>query len=136
MLDVAKVSIENPIKVTSFANLVLVWNPGISFGMFSNAENTPIIFSAVSMIIVLVLLIWLFKKPAGIISLSIGFIIGGAIGNVIDRLKYGAVVDFLDVHYAGYHWPAFNVADAAVFVGAVTITVYSLFFEKTNQSSS
>ena len=69
--------------------------------------------------VVVCLVIWLRRTDQMLIGLGLGLVIGGATGNVIDRIRFGAVVDFLDFHLAGYHWPAFNVADAAICVGAV-----------------
>ena len=110
---------ENPITVTSFFNLVLVWNRGVSFGMFNNAgAYGPWILSALAIAVVLGLLYWLRGAEARLTVTALGLVIGGALGNVIDRFRFGAVVDFLDFHIAGYHWPAFNVADAAICVGA------------------
>lgn len=109
----------SPITVTSFFNLVLVWNRGVSFGMFNDAGVAgPWILSAVAVAVVLGLLWWLRQAESWLSTTALGLVIGGAIGNVIDRFRFGAVVDFLDVHVAGYHWPAFNVADAAICIGA------------------
>ncbi len=110
---------ENPIAVTSFFNLVLVWNRGVSFGMFNEAGAAgPWILSGVAIAVVLGLLYWLRQAENRLTITALGLVIGGALGNVIDRFRFGAVVDFLDFHVAGYHWPAFNVADAAICVGA------------------
>ncbi|MEZ5935539.1 MAG: signal peptidase II [Alphaproteobacteria bacterium] len=109
----------DPIAVTSFFNLVLVWNRGVSFGMFNEAGAAgPWILSGLAIVVVLGLLYWLRQAEARLTVTALGLVIGGALGNVIDRFRFGAVVDFLDVHIAGYHWPAFNVADAAICVGA------------------
>ncbi|MGB0681895.1 MAG: signal peptidase II [Magnetovibrionaceae bacterium] len=117
--------------VTGFFNLVLTWNRGISFGLFNNGHDwNAMILSGLAGVIVIVLLIWLRKADRGILVLAIGLIIGGAIGNVIDRFRFGAVVDFLDFHLAGYHWPAFNVADAAIFVGAMILIADALFHKR------
>lgn len=116
------------IPVTPFFNIVMGWNRGVSFGMFnSDSPLNNLIFPAISLIIVGVLLAWLLKAGKPWISCAIGLIIGGAVGNVIDRFHYGAVADFLDVHAFGYHWPAFNAADAGITVGAVFLVVDSLF---------
>ena len=110
---------ENPITVTSFFNLVLVWNRGVSFGMFNNAgAYGPWILSGIAIAVVLGLLYWLRQAETWMAVVALGLVIGGALGNVIDRFRFGAVVDFLDFHIAGYHWPAFNVADTAICVGA------------------
>ncbi len=111
-----------PIIVTPFFNLVLVWNRGVSFGIFnSSGELAPWILSGIALAVVIGLAIWLRRVDHWSTALGLGLVIGGAIGNVIDRLRFGAVVDFLDLHVAGYHWPAFNVADAAICVGAVVL---------------
>jgi signal peptidase II len=111
-----------PIVVTPFFNLVLVWNRGVSFGMFNSAgELAPWLLSGVALAVVVGLLIWLRRADHWWTVLGLGLVMGGALGNVIDRLRFGAVVDFLDFHAAGYHWPAFNVADAAICVGAVAL---------------
>lgn len=120
------------IELTSFFNLVLVYNRGVSFGMFAG-HNQPLLLVVISSAIVLVLLAWLFRNQALMVALAIGSIIGGALGNIVDRLRYGAVVDFLDFHLAGLHWPAFNIADSFVFIGVVVLCIYSMFFENKKQ---
>ena len=120
------------IEVTSFFNIVLVLNRGVSFGMFAG-QNQPLLLIGISGVIITILFIWLWRNSSLATALSIGSIIGGAIGNVIDRVRYGAVVDFLDFHIAGLHWPAFNIADSFVFIGVVVLCIYSMFFEKKNQ---
>ncbi|MDP4795891.1 MAG: signal peptidase II [Rhodospirillales bacterium] len=116
------------IEVTSFFNIVLAWNRGVSFGMF-NTDSTygPMLLTGLAVGIVCVLAVWLWKAQTRVTVISIALVIGGAAGNVIDRLQYGAVVDFLDVHGFGYHWPAFNVADSAICVGASILVLESLF---------
>jgi signal peptidase II len=104
--------------VTDFFDIVLVANHGVSFGLFNNgAAINAIIFSLLAAIIVIALVVWLFRGPGAALSAAIGLVIGGAIGNVVDRLRLGAVVDFLDFHLGTWHWPAFNVADAAICIG-------------------
>lgn len=114
--------LERPIEVTPFFNLVLVWNRGVSFGMFGSAgPGAPWFLSGLALAVVVGLTIWLRRtahRPTGI---ALGLVIGGALGNVVDRVRFGAVVDFLDLHVAGYHWPAFNVADSAICIGAVVL---------------
>jgi signal peptidase II len=113
------------IEITSFFNLTMVWNHGVSFGMFSSHQQ-PLLLSAVAALIVIVLLIWLAKSHDRYLTWGIGLIVGGAIGNIIDRLRFGAVVDFLDFHAFGYHWPAFNIADSAIFIGVVVLCIQSM----------
>lgn len=117
------------IEVTSFFNLVMVRNYGVSFGMFNNINNGRIILSLVAILIVLFMMFWLYKSEKKFESLAISFVIGGAIGNIIDRVIIGSVADFLDFHISGFHWPAFNVADTAICIGVVMLLIDS-FFEK------
>ena len=117
------------VEVLPFFNLVLAWNRGVSFGMFGGLGDWgPWILVALALVISAVLARWMMKAESRLELMSLGLIIGGAIGNVIDRVRFGAVVDFLDVHGWGYHWPAFNVADSAITVGAAILILESLFF--------
>jgi signal peptidase II len=124
-------SVMNPpqlIEIVPFFNLVLTWNRGVSFGLFdTNSPATPWILSILAVAIVGVLISWLRRAEGKLIPIALGLIVGGAIGNVVDRMVHGAVVDFLDVHWGTYHWPAFNVADSGITVGAVLLIVDSLF---------
>ncbi len=114
-----------PIEVTSFFNLVMVWNHGISFGMFS-AQRMPEVLIALASMIVAILLVWLAKATDRLTMLGIGLVVGGAVGNIIDRLQFGAVADFLDFHAFGVHWPAFNIADSSIFIGVVVLCIESM----------
>jgi signal peptidase II len=124
-------SVMNPpqlIPIMPSFNLVLTWNRGVSFGMFAmGTDMGPWILSVLALAIVGVLLFWLRKAEGKLIPIAIGLIVGGAIGNVIDRVVHGAVVDFLDLYWGNYHWPAFNVADSGITVGAILLVVDSLF---------
>lgn len=112
------------IEVTGFFNLVMVWNRGVSFGLFSNDLSAgPWILSGIALVISGVLAIWLYKVTHTLLALALGVVIGGAIGNIVDRVRFGAVADFLDFHAFGYHWPAFNVADAGIVIGVALILV-------------
>ncbi len=106
------------IPLTSFFNLVLVHNRGVSFGVFSSAPHwLPWALSLFAVLIAAVLAVWLRRTPNHLPAAALGLVIGGALGNVIDRVRYGAVVDYLDFHFSGYHRPAFNVADSAITIG-------------------
>ncbi len=116
------------VPVTDFFNLVLVWNTGVSFGMFrSGGEAGRWLLTGLALVITCVLLFWLRRERRLWPRLAIWLIIAGALGNVVDRIRFGAVVDFLDFHLFGYHWPAFNIADSVIVVGAVLLVVDSLF---------
>lgn len=116
------------IEVTPFFNLVMGWNRGVSFGLLSShAEAAAWGLTALALAISAGLVYWLAQVEKRCLALAIGLVIGGALGNVIDRIRYGAVADFLDFHAFGYHWPAFNAADTAISVGAALIVVDALF---------
>ncbi len=117
------------VEITSFFNIVLAYNRGVSFGLFGTDDVwMPYVLSGVAAVIVVGLLIWLRDQTHRIYALAVGLVIGGAIGNVIDRLRIGAVVDFLDFILPLYgRWPAFNVADSAIFVGVAILAFASLF---------
>ncbi|MCG7362426.1 signal peptidase II [Roseomonas sp. ACRSG] len=110
------------IPVTPFFNLVLGWNPGVSFGLLSaDHPATPWLLSSLALAVIAGLVVWTTRDRRPGMAASVGFIAGGALGNVVDRLWHGAVTDFLDFHVAGYHWPAFNLADTAIFVGVALL---------------
>ena len=119
------------VDVWPFFNVVMVWNRGVTFGLL---DDTPYwgqwAFIGLSLAIVAILLLWLHRSETRWQAAAIGLIIGGALGNVIDRVHYGAVADFLDFHVAGYHWPAFNFADAAITVGVAIMFFDALFKRK------
>jgi signal peptidase II len=123
-----------PIEVTSFFNLTLVYNPGAAFSFLSAAGGWQRwALSGIALGVGLLIFVWLRRLPrqAWLSVASLGLILGGAIGNLVDRLRIGRVVDFLDFHYAGLHWPAFNVADAAITVGAICLIVATFTEQRT-----
>jgi signal peptidase II len=124
------------IEVTDFFNLVLVWNRGISFGLLGNwADWQSWVLAAFGTVVAGGLLVWLHRAVHGLLpSLGIGLIVGGALGNVIDRLRFGAVVDFLDFHVGGWHWPAFNVADSAITVGVVMLVLDAILHDRAEKA--
>lgn len=116
------------IEITGFFNIVLVWNRGASFGLFAGlGESASLILLILAFVISAGLAVWLARAHDRITAAALGLVIGGALGNAVDRIRFNAVVDFLDVHGWGYHWPAFNVADAAISVGLVLLLWESLF---------
>ena len=127
---IAEREVFKTIELLPFLDLVVVWNQGISFGMFNTAEPVfAYIFAGISMIVAFFMLIWLALTRYLLLSIAIGFVAGGAIGNAIDRIRFGAVVDFIDLHYKAFHWPAFNFADIFITIGAA-IMVYIILFMK------
>jgi signal peptidase II len=107
--------------VTPFLDLVLTCNPGVSFGLLNRTGVNSLIFSLAGLLIILVLVVWLSRVRATVLALAIGLIIGGAIGNVVDRLRFGAVIDFLYFHAGAWYWPAFNLADSAICLGVAAM---------------
>ena len=127
MLDVWDLS-GGPVEVTPFFNLVMVFNRGVSFGLLqSDSPAMPWILSAVSGAIVVALVLWLRRADGRRLAAAIGLVIGGALSNVFDRLRFGAVADFFDLHLGSYHWPAFNIADSAIVVGVAILFLDGLF---------
>jgi len=116
------------VEVTPFFNLVMAWNRGVSFGLFNNdSPYNAWVLTGLATVIVIALLVWLVRSEGKMVLVGIGLVVGGAVGNVVDRLRYGAVADFLDFHVAGLHWPAFNLADSTITVGALLLVLDSLF---------
>ncbi|MHB8920463.1 MAG: signal peptidase II [Halothiobacillus sp.] len=128
----------HPIPVTRYFNLTLLHNPGAAFSFLANSGGWQRWgFAILAGLVALGLLVWLLRTPrtmpgnptrrgVDLIKVAIALIIGGALGNLIDRLMLGYVVDFLDLHAQGYHWPAFNIADSAITVGVVLLLVFEL----------
>lgn len=114
------------IKVYSFFNIVLVYNKGISFGMFNQFAYSNYLFCFISFGIICFLLKWF--KDSVILSEVIGLamVIGGAVGNIVDRILYQGVVDFIQLHWQEYYWPSFNIADSAICVGVVFLVISNL----------
>lgn len=113
------------VNVFPFLNFVYAWNQGISFGMFDGFNYSNLIFTFLSVIITFVIMVMMFKNNSIIYSISYSLIIGGAVGNIVDRVSYSAVFDFIDFHIGHYHWPAFNIADSSVCVGALLFVIAS-----------
>jgi signal peptidase II len=126
---------ERVIPVLPSFDLVLLWNRGVSFGLFNNDSRlNAVIFSALAAAIVVGLFVWLRRASEPLIIAGLGLVIGGAVGNVIDRLVHGAVVDFLDFYIGAWHWPAFNIADAAICVGVVALVLDGLLPRRDRRS--
>jgi len=114
-------------ELTPFFNMVLVFNKGAAFSFLAGASGwqTPLLVAfALTAAVVVAVLIWR-NSAQRLLCAGLALILGGALGNVIDRLRFGQVVDFLDLHALGWHWPAFNVADSGISLGAVILIVES-----------
>ena len=115
------------IPLTSFFNIVMVWNEGVTFGLFQGSQIAILV--GFSLIICLVLAVWIFQTPDFFKILALSLVIGGALGNVLDRIRFGAVADFFDFYIGSWHWPAFNIADSAITLGVAFLLFDSVFLE-------
>ena len=115
-----------------FFNIVKAWNTGVSFSMFSEGGLAKtLVLVLFALVVVGWLLYWKKHEENALAQVSLGLIIGGALGNVIDRIRFGAVLDFLDFYYQKWHWPAFNLADSFICVGVFMLIFQNVWsFEK------
>jgi signal peptidase II len=121
-------SLYESIVIAPFFNLTYVRNSGAAFSFLSDAGGWQRwFFAAMALIISGILVVWLYrlKKHETLLAVALALVLGGAIGNLIDRLAYGYVIDFLDVYYQNWHWPAFNVADMAISLGVFLMLLES-----------
>jgi len=129
-LFVFDLPVREPLVVNPFVNLIVVWNRGISYGLFQqNSELGRWGLIVISILAAIGLSVWIRRTNAKLLAVSLGLIVGGAIGNVIDRLAYGAVFDFIQFHIGSWSWYVFNVADAAIVAGVVGLLYDSFVLE-------
>ena len=131
------IPLHHSIEVLPFFNWTLMYNEGAAFSFLSDQGGWQRwFFIILSTVVTVALTIWLFRlqQDERSIALSLSLIIGGAIGNLIDRIHLGHVVDFIHLHYQDYYWPAFNVADSAITVGVTIMIVDSLFFAQKREA--
>jgi len=125
--------------IDGFVNIVYVINPGAAFGFLAGASVTfrYIFFIGITVIAILLIIYYLIKSKSGSIVtvISLALIFAGAVGNLIDRIRFGAVVDFLDVYVGTWHWPAFNVADSAISIGAA-LMIWEMIVRRKNGNAS
>ena len=127
VLEVLGLPLIGSVEVLPFLNLTMVWNQGVTFGMFSShREEAALALGAVALAVVAGLAVWLWRADKRAVALALGAICGGAVGNVIDRVRFGAVADFLHAHAFGFSWYVFNVADAAIVCGVAVLVLDSL----------
>lgn len=123
---VAEMSLYQSIQLTGFFNLTYVHNYGAAFSFLYDAGGWQRYFLSAIAIIVSIIIVWWLRqasKQQVLLPVAFAFILGGALGNVFDRMLHGYVIDFLDFYYGSYHWPAFNVADSVIFIGAVLLII-------------
>ncbi|NIR32546.1 MAG: lipoprotein signal peptidase [Gammaproteobacteria bacterium] len=133
VLATSTLSVHDPLAVTPFLNFTLTHNTGAAFSFLSDAGGWQRwFFSALSLAVSAFIVVWLRKLPPDKrwLGCALALVLGGALGNLWDRLARGAVVDFIDVYYRSWHWPAFNVADSAISVGVVILLI-SILREET-----
>ena len=119
-----------PVELTSWLNMTLAHNYGAAFSFLSDAGGWQRwLFTGLALVVTLVLIIWLFRLHARekLTAAALSLVIGGAIGNLVDRITHGYVVDFIDVYYRQWHWPAFNLADSAITCGVILLLLDGLF---------
>ena len=128
MLYVYDIGAKGTVRLAPFFDLILVWNQGVSYGLFQQQSSLGrwalILFASAS---ALALVVWLARITSPLSATCIGLIIGGAIGNAIDRILYGAVADFFSLHAFGFEWYVFNIADTAIVTGVVGLLYKSVF---------
>ena len=136
ILKIAELENTVDIYLTSYINLYLIWNKGIAFGLFSFEES--FIYQSISLVIFIIsiVLIIMMTKSEGFKKYSLILILGGALGNLFDRIYYSAVPDFIDLHIKGFHWFIFNVADIFITIGVICLILDELFFYKKNNEIS
>ena len=130
ILKIAELENIVDIYLTSYLNFYLIWNKGIAFGLFSFDEN--FIYQSISLVIFIIsiVLIIMIVKSEGFKKYSIILILGGALGNLFDRIYYSAVPDFIDLHFQGFHWFVFNVADIFITFGVICLILSEINLKK------
>ncbi len=120
----------NQIYTSKFINFDLVWNDGIGFGLFSYSSG--FIYNSITLVIIIVIaiIIYFLRNSNGYEKFSFLLILGGALGNLFDRLFYNAVPDFIDLHINNFHWFIFNIADIFITVGVICLILVELFYKK------
>ncbi|KAA9132821.1 lipoprotein signal peptidase [Marinihelvus fidelis] len=129
-IAVQSLDMYRPVEVFSWLNMTLAHNTGAAFSLLANAGGWQRwLFTGLAVVITVVLLVWMLRLQRGEwrLGLALGLVMGGAIGNLVDRVRLGYVVDFIDVHVAGWHWPAFNLADSAITCGIIILLLDAFF---------
>ena len=123
-------------EVTSFFNLVMVWNKGVSFGMFASTHSwMPYALMVMAVALTGFFVVWMVRATSLLAIIPLAMIISGALSNVWDRARFGAVADFLDVHIGDLHWPAFNIADSCIVVGVALLALHTLCSNKSKEAA-
>ena len=130
MLAQTGLTYHEPVAIAPFVNFTLTFNPGAAFSFLGDAGGWQRwLFIGIGVVVSAILVVWLVRLPRERgygLPLALALLIGGALGNVWDRIAIGMVVDFIDVHWRGWHWPALNVADSAITMGAALLVIVSI----------
>ena len=132
ILNLAEVKNSMDIYVTSYLNLYLVWNKGIAFGLFSMNESIAYNFITIIIAIIILIILFMMWKNDNIQHFFLALVAGGALGNFYDRMVYTAVPDFIDIHFQGFHWFVFNVADIFITIGVFCLILVEVFDNNKN----
>ena len=136
ILHVLNLPERHQVTLLPVLNLTMVWNHGVTFGLLNELGDwSHLILAGLALVVVAGLLIWLRRAETMLSAIAIGAIAGGAVGNVIDRLRHGAVVDFIHAHVGGWSWYVFNVADAAIVCGVLALLLDSQWTRRPKQPS-
>jgi signal peptidase II len=127
ILDIIRLPDLGQVVLLPVLNLTMVWNRGVTFGLLTGfGEWSYLLLAAVALGVVAALGVWLRRAESRLVAIALGAIVGGALSNVVDRLRFGAVVDFIHAHVGGWSWYVFNLADAAIVCGVAALVLDSL----------
>jgi signal peptidase II len=124
MIESYRIAERGRVEITPFLDLVMIWNHGISYGLLQQGSPSGrLLLMVFSVVAVGVLFLWMSNSASRLVAVSLGFVIGGALGNIADRIMHGAVADFFSFHYAGWYWYVFNIADVAITAGVIGLII-------------
>tara|TARA_B100001741_G_scaffold295777_1_gene279135 strand:+ start:1072 stop:1590 length:519 start_codon:yes stop_codon:yes gene_type:complete len=137
-IDVKRLNSTIIFYINEYLNFYIIWNKGFAFGLFQNdIDLVNNIYMVLILTIIIILFVYALQINRRMYYFSFSLIIGGAIGNLIDRFSYNAVLDFIDLHYNNYHWYVFNIADITITTGCILTIILELFFkEKENKNQN
>lgn len=136
MIEIYRIAERGRVEITPFLDLVMIWNHGISYGLLpQDGIAGRLLLMAFSAVAVTVLFLWMSNAASRLVAISLGLIVGGALGNIADRIMHGAVADFFSFHYAGYYWYVFNIADVAITAGVIGLMIDWLITPSPSQDS-
>ena len=130
IIPLSKKNFDQEIFQSEYLNLVLIWNDGIAFGLFSSNDSNFYNILTFLIILIIMILFYMITQSQGLQKYSLFMILGGAIGNVFDRILYKSVPDFIDFHFNGFHWFIFNIADIFITIGVICLIYDEIFIEK------